>query len=187
MAGNTILSILAKLGLDASDFHKGLGDAESKATSSGSKIANNLAAVGGGIVTGGLMAAGAAVAAVGGYLASAVGPASDLAETVSKVGVVFGDWGEDMLHWGETSATALGMSTNAALGAAATYGNLFRAMGIGVEASYDMSTGLVELAADLASFNNMDPTMVLDKLRAGLSGETEPLKTLGVILNASTI
>ena len=79
------------------------------------------------------------------------------------------------------------MSKEEALAATATYGNLFRAMNIGTESSFDMSTGLVTLASDLASFNNMNPTEVLDKLRAGLTGETEPLKTLGVNLNAAML
>ena len=34
-----------------------------------------------------------------------------------------------------------------------------------------MSKGLVQLAADLASFNNMNPDEVLMKLRSGLVGE----------------
>jgi hypothetical protein len=33
-----------------------------------------------------------------------------------------------------------------------------------------MSVDIVKLAADLASFNNLDPTLVLEKLRSGLVG-----------------
>ena len=117
------------------------------------------------------------------YSKVAISAASDLAETESKVGVVFSDQADKMLAWGENTASAMGMSSNAALAAAGTYGNLFRAMGIGIDVSAEMSQTLVELAADLASFNNMDPTEVLDKLRAGLSGEVEPLRSLGVNLN----
>ena len=181
--GNTILKLLVSLGLDSSEYTKGLDEAEGKANKSSKNIVAGLSTVGKGVVVAGA-AAGAAGAA---FLASTIEPASDLAETVSKVGVVFGDWSEDVIHFGDNAATALGMSKNEALGAAATYGNLFSAMNIGKEASFDMSTGLVTLASDLASFNNMDPTEVLDKLRAGLTGETEPLKTLGVNLNAAML
>ena len=45
-----------------------------------------------------------------------------------------------------------------------------------------MSEGLIQLAADLASFNDIDPAIVLEKLRSGLVGEVEPLRTLGVNL-----
>lgn len=134
-------------------------------------------------------AAGVA-AAVGGIaagLATTIGPASDLEETTSKVSIVFGEQADAVLKFGESAAVSLGMSKNAALSAAGTYGNLFRAMGIGEGTSADMSTNLVKLAGDLASFNNMNPTEVLDKLRSGLSGETEPLKTLGINLNQATL
>lgn len=167
------------LKLDDKDFRRGVDGARS-----------TFGGLVGGVAKGGLVIAGAlaGVGAAGGALAFKLGGvAGDLNETMSKVNVVFGDLGDEMMAWGKDSATAFGMSQNAALGAAGTYGNLFRAMGISTEASADMSQGLVELAADLASFNNMDPTEVLDKLRAGLSGETEPLKTLGVNLSAARV
>lgn len=142
----------------------------------------------------GLLVAASAVAAVGAaavgaaaYLRSAIGPASDLAETISKVGIVFGSEGTAVLKWSENSAKAMGMTRNDALAAAGTYGNLFRAMGMTETASSDMSMELIELASDLASFNNMDPKEVLEKLRAGLTGESEPLKTLGVNINETII
>lgn len=133
------------------------------------------------------MGAAFAASKIIGFFGDAVGAASDLGETTSKVSVVFGDAADEVFALGKTSATALGLSENAALSAAGTYGNLFRAMGISTTESAKMSTGLVRLAADLGSFNNMDPTEVLDKLRAGLSGETEPLRALGVNLNAARI
>lgn len=180
---NTLMSLLVSLGIDSSSFDKGLDDAEKKGQSAASNIGKGLAQVGG--VVAGSMAA--AAAATGAFLASTIGPASDLNETVSKIGVVFGEQSAAVLKFGEASASALGMSENAALSAAGTYGNLFRAMGITEKASADMSMGLVTLAGDLASFNNMNPEEVLDKLRAGLSGETEPLRSLGVNINQAAI
>ena len=148
---------------------------------------SSLASKLGGVLKVGIAGAMGAVVGLGAALASSIGPASDLNETVSKVGVVFGSSASQVLAFGDTAASALGMTRNEALAAAGTYGNLFRSMGMVEETSADMSVGLVELAGDLASFNNMDPTLVLDKLRAGLSGETEPLKALGVNLTAAAI
>jgi len=118
---------------------------------------------------------------------ASINAASDLDESRSKVQVVFGDQAAAVEDFASRAAEALGMSEEAALAAAGTYGNLFTSMGMGQDAAADMSMGLVQLAADLASFNNMDPTEVLDKLRAGLTGETEPLKVLGVNLNAAAV
>lgn len=117
----------------------------------------------------------------------AVMAASDFEEAANKVDVVFGDAAGSIHSFADDAATSLGMSSAAALEAAGTYGNLFVSMGIGQEEASGMSTELLQLAADLASFNNIDPTVALEKLRAGLTGETEPLKTLGVNLNQVAI
>jgi len=147
------------------------------------KVAKLAAGLAIGLV-GAATAAGAAIIALA---ASTIAPASNLAETVSKVGVVFDASAERVLEFGKRAAMAVGMSENVALSAAGTYGNLFRSMGIGSDASADMSINLVKLAGDLASFNNLAPDEVLEKLRAGLTGESEPLKTLGVNINEATI
>ena len=119
--------------------------------------------------------------------AASVKAASDLSETRNKVRVVFGEMGDDMLDWGNTAATAFGMSKQEALEAAGTFGNLFTTMGLGKGEAADMSKGLVQLAADLASFNNMNPDEVLMKLRSGLVGEVEPLRSLGINLTAAAV
>jgi hypothetical protein len=108
--------------------------------------------------------------------------ASNLAEAEAKVTAVFGAQAKEILKWGKTTSTAIGVSTRAALEAVGTYGNLFQAFGIGAVQSVKMSKTLVELAADIASFNNVPIADVLDALRSGLSGETEPLKRYGVAL-----
>jgi hypothetical protein len=118
--------------------------------------------------------------------AASIKSASDLEETRNKVKVVFGDMSEDVLKWGDSAALAFGMSKQQALEATGTFGNLFTSMGLGQEASADMSQGLVELSADLASFNNIDPGLVLEKLRSGLVGEVEPLRTLGINLTMAS-
>src|SRR3990167_1244146 len=112
---------------------------------------------------------------------------SDLSESLNKVRVVFGDSAQAIEDFALTAATNLGLSNQQALEAAGTFGNLFTAMGIGQNTSAEMSESLLTLAADLASFNNIDPSVALEKLRAGLVGEVEPLRTLGVNLNALAV
>jgi len=109
--------------------------------------------------------------------------ASNLQEAEAKVTAVFADQAQEIFQWGQTTSTALGVSSRAALEAAGTYGNLFQAFGIGQKESVRMSKRLVELAADMASFNNVPIDEALTALRSGLSGETEPLKRFGVALN----
>jgi len=113
--------------------------------------------------------------------------ASSMAESVSKVKVVFGDSADAVFKFGDSAAKNMGMSNQAAIEAAGTYGNLFQAFGIGQGKANEMSTTLVQLAADLGSFNNTSTEEAINALRSGLAGETEPLKRFGVALNEVTL
>lgn len=117
----------------------------------------------------------------------AVKAASDLEESQNKVDVVFGKNAATIKRWAADSATSFGLSRAAAYEAAGTFGNLFRSMDIALPSATKMSKGIVQLAADLASFNNANPEEVLVALRAGLVGEVEPLRKFGVSLSAARV
>ena len=136
---------------------------------------------GGFVITGGDVVN--ATRAVIGAMWDTVQTASSLTEAQNKVGQVFNDSLPVVRAFGEGAAESIGMSERAALSATGTYGNLFRAFGIGENKAADMSIALVELAADLASFNDTSIDDALEALRSGISGETEPLKRFGVALN----
>jgi len=128
----------------------------------------------------------AGAAAFGGALVGAkkfIDMGSNLQESISKVNVVFGTSSKLVFEFGKTSAVALGISEQAALEAAGTYGNLLQAFGLTKPMATEMSVSLVALAADLASFNNTSVDDAVLALRSGLSGETEPLKRYGVAIN----
>ena len=141
----------------------------------------------GGIAKAAVVAGAAAAASMVGLVAATVGAASDLNETMNKVDVVFGASAAAMKAWGKTAAETMGMSTREALDASANFGTMFRTMGLGEAQTVDMSQSLVRLAGDLASFYNLDPENTLEKLRSGLVGEAEPLRTLGVLLTEDAV
>lgn len=118
---------------------------------------------------------------------TSVKAASDLGEQIDKVGVVFDQTAGDVLDWSKTSAEAMGLSRREALEAAGSFGNLFRTVGLANDAGADMSTTLVQLASDMASFNNEDPSAMLQRLQSGLAGEAEPLRRFGVLLSAARV
>jgi hypothetical protein len=120
-------------------------------------------------------------------LHQAIDAASDLNESVSKSSVVFGQGQGQLLQWADKSATAFGESKQQAIEAAATFGNFFEAMGVGQPKAQQMSESVIQLAGDLASFNNADPTQVLEDLRSGLSGQVEPLRKYGIDLSDATL
>lgn len=128
------------------------------------------------------LAYGLAGTAVIQFAADAVKSASDLEESQNKVRQVFGTSAAQIEEWAGNSAKALGQSSQQALEAAGTYGNLLRAFGSTEQEAAKMSMRLVELASDLASFNNTSVDDALQALRSGLTGEAEPLKRFGIAL-----
>lgn len=113
--------------------------------------------------------------------------ASSANEAANKVKVVFGESAKVVTEFAEKSATSFGMSGGEANKAAGTFGNLFNAIGLGTKPAADMSVSLLKLAADLASFNDIPIEEALEKLRAGLVGEAEPMRALGVLINEAAV
>lgn len=125
--------------------------------------------------------AGALVAGIIGK--NLVNAGSDLEESISKVRVVFGKSAKVVEDFAKKAASSMGISNQQALEAAGTYGNLLQAFGTTREKATEMSTTMVQLAGDLASFNNVPIGEALNAIRSGLSGEAEPLKRFGVAIN----
>jgi hypothetical protein len=69
----------------------------------------------------------------------------------------------------------------------ATFNVMFDSMGIGTDSAYDMATGLTQLAYDMSSFYNLEPHIAFEKLQAGITGEIEPLKRLGILVSENTV
>ena len=132
-------------------------------------------------------ALGSAIGSAAQFMGDSVRAASDLNESVDKSRVVFGASSREIEAWGATMATAGGLSKQAAIEAAGSFGVFFKGAGQSSAAAADMSQSMVQLASDLASFNNLDPTDALDKLRAGLAGESEPLRRVGVFLTEAKV
>ncbi len=112
--------------------------------------------------------------------------ASELNEQISATRTIFKDAAGAVLDFGD-AADAIGVSERAALQAANGFGDLFTKLGYSSKAAAVFSEDLVRVAADFASFKDLSPEDVLEKLRSGLAGESEPLRALGVFLNEAKV
>lgn len=133
--------------------------------------------------------AGAALAAVGigQFVTGAVSAASDLNETLSKSAAIFGDQAASIEAWGDTAAKTLGLSKAEALAAAASFGDMFTQLGFAGDAAADMSKDVVQVAADLGSFNNLDTGDVADRIAAAFRGEYDSLQAVIPNINAARV
>lgn len=117
----------------------------------------------------------------------AVQLASDLNETINKTKRVFGQSGQAMLNWSRNAAKTMGMTQQQALEGASSIGAMLTPMGIAPTKAAAMSKAMTQLATDMGSFNNQDPSEMLERIRSGLSGEMEPLKRFGTVLSETRV
>lgn len=113
--------------------------------------------------------------------------ASDLEESINKVDVAFGDNSKEVLSWSETTLEQFGIAKGTALDMAATYGDMGTSMGLTTGEASKMSTSLSGLAGDLASFKNIDIKQAMTALNGVFTGETESLKTLGIVMTQTNL
>lgn len=136
---------------------------------------------------GALFAAAGGLYGLQGAFRAVVGAASDVNESLTRNRVLFGDNAREVERFAETTAGSFGISRKSALDYAGTLGNLLRTTGLARDESAKFSTRLIRLAADMASFNNADPTEVLEAMRSGLVGEAEPMRRFGVLLSETRV
>lgn len=117
------------------------------------------------------------------FFKGAIEAASSLNEELGKSQAVFGASASEIEKWSKTTADAFGISSVQALQATGTFGNMLRAFDIAGSEAASMSRELVELAADMGSFNNASIEDTIFAIGAALRGENEPIRKFGVALD----
>ena len=117
----------------------------------------------------------------------AISAASDLEEVQNVVDVTFGASSNKIEAWAKTAGAQFGLTETQAKRFTSTLGAMMKSAGMSGEKIADVSTDLAGLAADMASFYNLDFETAFQKIRSGLSGETEPLKQLGINMSVANL
>lgn len=184
-----------RIALDTAELTRGLNAARKSlqnlnknTVSMSSAMSKNFAGV-----TGGIKKLGAAIASVAAARQltqlgkQAIDAASDLTEVQNVVDTVFGDMSGTINNWSKNAMNAFGLSETSAKRFTSTMGAMFKSSGITGNALQTMSINMAALSADMASFYNLSADQAFDKIRAGISGETEPLKQLGINMSVANM
>lgn len=137
-------------------------------------------------VVGKIGAAGAALGLAFGF-SDAIQKASDLQETMNKFNVVFGSNAKEMEAWGITFSKQMGRSKQQVMEFMSNAQGLIVPMGVDPGQAQEMSKTLTQLSFDLASFHNSTDAEAFQALRSALTGESEPMKKFGVIVNETAV
>lgn len=163
-------SLIIDTSIDNSGVQKGLDGITTAVDKGASKIKKAFAAIG-----------------ITKLAKDAIGLASDLEEVQNVVDVAFGSSADTINKFAKDAATSFGLSELSAKQFSGTMGAMLKSMGLTGDAVVNMSMDIVGLTGDMASFYNLDHQETFDKIRAGISGETEPLKQLGINMSVANL
>jgi hypothetical protein len=160
---------------------------EKRVTQSMQGVAGSLDVIGGAATRAGVALSVGLTAPIGivGGLVAKLG--IDAAESRNLMEQSFDEMIGDADRWAARLSDSLGLNRFEMEKTAGVLFNMTTSMGLGKAAAFEMSTGVVELAADMASFRNIGMDEALTKIRAGLVGETEPLKQIGILVDENTV
>lgn len=190
-----VFKVEGKVSLDASEFHSSVD----QVTKEGKGLAENIGQQASGMQSALQNAFSFSLGNIGSdiaqkaaqlakeFVTESVSVASSLQEVQNVVDVTFGDAAGQIEQWAASARTEFGLTELQAKQFSSTMGAMLKSMGVTEDKVYDMSTAMAGLAADMASFYDINFEDAFTKIRSGISGETEPLKQLGINMSVANL
>jgi len=193
----SVISVLAKVQADASNFVGGMKQAETavnnlktssaaatgataKNFDTGTKQMGNSAIKLGGILA--TAAKGFLLFQGVNFMKSAVAGASAFEAEFEGVNQAFGEGAALVQEFAKQAAFTSGVAEVPALRAAKGFGVFATSAGLAGENAAKFATGLVQAAGDLGSFYDLPTEQALAAISSGLRGETEPLRRFNILI-----
>ena len=118
---------------------------------------------------------------------SSINAASDLAEAQNVVDTAFGSMSYKMEKFAAIALDTYGISELTAKKMGSTYMAMANGMGVATDAASDMAVTLTARLSDIMSFYNKTQEQVDTIGRAVITGETEPIKAIGVVMTQANL
>lgn len=112
---------------------------------------------------------------------------SDLTEVQNVVDTTFGSMSSRADEFAKSALETFGMSEKVAKQYMGTLGAMSKSMGFSTSEAYNMAEAVTGLTGDVASFYNLSSDEAFDKLKSIWTGETETLKSIGVLLTQTNL
>ncbi len=136
---------------------------------------------------GALIGAAFSFKALADFSNSAINAASDLTEAQNVVDTAFGSMSYKMEQFAATALETYGISELTAKQMGSTYMAMAKGMNVATDAASDMAVTLTGRLSDIMSFYNKTQSEVDTIGRAMITGETEPLKAIGVVMTQNNL
>ena len=178
---NSVGRIELDLGVNSSNFKKQMSGISKTAQTQTYMLSSMFKKVGK------VAAAAFSVKAVVNFSKECLNLGSDLAEVQNVVDSTFVSMSASVNQWAKDAMTSYGLSEKVAKDYVGQLGAMSKAFGNSEEAAYNQATSLAGLVGDVASFYNLSTDEAFTKLKAVYTGETEALKSLGVVMTQAAL
>lgn len=175
-----LFKLFGEIAVNNKDANKSLDETTKKAKDSEGGMTKAFKAIGTAVAT------YFAVDKIKAFGSECVEMASNVQEMQNKFDVVFSGMTDDIEDWASTYSKSIGRNSNTIKGYLADNQNMFVGMGMTRDQGAKLSEQLVEMALDLASFNNLNETDAVNAMSKAIMGQTESAKQLGAVLNENT-
>ena len=159
----------AAVALDDGDFNKKVSQLPDTAETYFKKVAT-------------LAAGYLTLRAVFGFVSGSMSEFSKLEEGNNKLKYAFSELRDEAARSAETIAHTFGLSAQTATNAIADIGDLLTGLGFSQADSLNFAKSITERGIDVASFKGLDQTETIRRMTVALTGETESLKTMGIVV-----
>ena len=182
-----LFELFATLSLDTKDFEKQVRSAESQSNSLASSMQSKLSAAT--VAVGGLMQTAVQKAASG--IGDIVKKAFSLtAETEQQVGgseAVWGEWADNIQATASRAFKTAGASYADYLAEANKMGSLLKGSGYTTAEAYQLTTDVMQRAADVASVMGIDVSSAMQAIEGAAKGNYTMMDNLGVSITENAL
>lgn len=121
------------------------------------------------------------------FIVSSVNESANWTENLHLFEVAFDKAEEEGYDFATTISRSFGTSINEVIRYTSTFRQMTDAIGIADATATKMSKTLTALGYDIASLYNLSIESAMEKLEAGIAGQTKPLRTLGMDITAQSL
>ena len=120
-------------------------------------------------------------------IASWINESNSYVENMNLFNVAMGQYAESAMEYANKVSDAMGIDTSEWIRSQGVFMTLATGFGVAGNRASEMSEKLTQLGYDLSSFYNISVEEAMTKLKSGLAGELEPLRSLGYDLSQAKL
>lgn len=125
--------------------------------------------------------------AIAGAMAYSLKKAIDAVESENLFQESFGTYADKARDWSKQLSNSVGLNEYEVRKNAGNFYVMTQSMGLMRDQAFGLSKDMTQLAYDMASFYNISNEEAFIKIKSGITGEMEPLRALGILVDEDTV